>query len=352
MAAPYVPDLVVHRAISVHLRDGEPARRKLVREGWLDISLRPKTQGDRLYLPVHPNTPEDLDIEVAYEWVAAVFEERHRKPTSLREAPGLPPELASEVTRSMDVIGDVAVLRLKDDIRPRASEIGSALMEVHPRLRAVAIDDGVHGELRVRSLTIIAGEGPLVTTHREHGMELRVDLESAYFSPRLATEHRRVADQVMPGERVLDMFAGVGPFAVLVARLAHPSQVHAVDLNEVAVRLVEENARSNGVDELVTAHLGDAREVVPDLGVFDRIIMNHPHGARDFMDVALGASGSGTVIHLHMMGALEESDEAADEACRTASDLGHGGVKVDLKREVRTYSPGVLHWCLDLTVLE
>ncbi len=287
---------------------------------------------------------------VAHE--LAKFEERDRKPTSLREAPGLPPELASEVTRSMDVIGDIAVLRLKDDLRPRASEIGSALMEVHPRLRAVAIDDGVHGELRVRALTVVAGEGPLVTTHREFGMELRVDLEHAYFSPRLATEHSRVADQVMQGERVLDMFAGVGPFAVLVARSGQPSEVHAVDLNEVAARLVEENARKNGVDELVKAHQGDAREVVPDLGVFDRIIMNHPHGAREFLDVALKASRSGTVIHLHMMGTPEESNEAAKEADQTATDLGHGGVRVDLKREVRTYSPGVLHWCLDLTVLE
>lgn len=343
---------MVHRAISVHLRDGEPARRRLVREGWLDTSLRPTTQGDRLYIPVLSKTPDDLDVGVGYDWVTAEFEERERKPTSLREAPSLPPELASEVTRSMDVIGDIAVLRLKDDIRPRASEIGNALMEVHPRLRAVAIDDGVHGELRVRSLTIVAGEGPLVTVHREHGMDLRVDLEQAYFSPRLATEHRRVADKVMPGERVLDMFSGVGPFAVLVARLAQPSQVHAVDLNEVAVRLVEENARSNGVGDLVTAHQGDARAVVPDLGVFERIIMNHPHGALDFIDVALGASASGTVIHLHLMGTPEESDEAAAEANQTASGLGHEGVRVDLKREVRTYCPGVLHWCLDLTVLE
>jgi len=305
-----------------------------------------------LYIPVLPNTPDDLDIGVEYEWVTAEFEERDRKPTSLREAPGLPPELASEVTRSMDVIGDIAVLRLKDDLRPRASEIGSALMEVHPRLRAVAIDDGVHGDLRVRALTVVAGEGPLVTTHREYGMELRVDLEHAYFSPRLATEHSRVADQVMQGERVLDMFSGVGPFAVLVARSGQPSEVHAVDLNEVAARLVEENARKNGVVELVTVHQGDAREVVPGLGVFDRIIMNHPHGAREFLDVALRASGSGTVIHLHMMGTTEESNEAASEADQTATDLGHGGIRVDLKREVRTYSPGVLHWCLDLTVLE
>ncbi len=284
------------------LRDGEPARRKLAAEGWLDITRRPQTRDGRLLLPVTPDAPTDIDLGVDQEWTEFEFERRERRPTTLREAPNLPPELASEVTRSMDVVGDIAVLRLKDDIRPRATEIGEALMEVHPRLRAVAVDSGVQGELRVRSLEIVSGEGPLVTVHREQGMELRVDLERAYFSPRLATEHQRIADMVSPGERVLDMFTGVGPFAVLVAKQASGAEVHAVDLNEAAVQLARENVEVNGVAPLVTVHQGDARELVPTLGVFDRIIMNHPSGARSFIDTALAASGPGTVVHLKAVG--------------------------------------------------
>ncbi len=341
---------MVDRAISVDIRDGEPARRELASKGWLDISRRPQTRDGRLLLPVTPDAPPDIDLGVDHEWTEFEFERRERRPTTLREAPNLPPELASEVTRSMDVVGDIAVLRLKDDIRPRAAEIGEALMEVHPRLRAVAVDSGVRGELRVRSLEIVSGEGPLVTVHREQGMELRVDLERAYFSPRLATEHQRIADMVSPGERVLDMFTGVGPFAVLVAKQMDDAEVHAVDLNEAAVQLARENVEANGVAPLVTVHQGDARELVPTLGVFDRIIMNHPSGARSFLGTALKASAPGTVVHLYMIGTLEEAEEAREEAGHTARDRGFAGIHLERMHRVRTYAPGVSHWCLDMVV--
>jgi tRNA (guanine37-N1)-methyltransferase len=217
-------------------------------------------------------------------------------------------------------------------------------------LRAVAVDDGVRGELRVRSVEVVSGEGPLVTVHREHGMELRVDLERAYFSPRLATEHRRVADMVMPGDRVLDMFTGVGPFAVLMAKAEGVAEVHAVDLNPAAARLARENAEVNGVASIVTVHSGDAREVVPTLGAFDRIVMNHPHDAVSFLDVAMGASAPGTRLHLYVIGTDGEARAALGSADDRASEQGLPGVRLERTHQVRTYAPGVSHWCLDLVV--
>jgi tRNA (guanine37-N1)-methyltransferase len=330
------------KAVKVRTRDGEAAHDALTRAGALDPTRKPRTEDGWLYLPLSEGSGEVTGLPDVHHVVEVELEERSAKPTSLREAPSLAPELASEVTRSMDVVGDIAVLRLKDDLRPRAEEIGRALLEVHPRLRAVAVDDGVTGELRLRSLTLVAGTGPLETVHREHGVQLRVDLESAYFSPRLATEHRRVADLVGPGERVLDMFTGVGPFAVLLAKVGSPSRVHAVDLNQRAAQLAEENARANGVSDVVSVHHGDARQVVPGLGTFDRIVMNHPTAALDFVDVALGASGAGAQVHLHIIGTADE----AQEAIVPWADRLH----VVSSREVRTYAPGVAHWCLDLVV--
>ena len=330
--------------MKVRTQDGEAAHRALVRAGALDPTRKSKVEDGWLFLPLAEGTGELVDLPPVYHVVEVDLEERTMKPTSLRDAPGLPPDLAAEVTRSMDVVGDIAVLRLKDDLRTRAQEIGLALMDVHPRLRAVAVDDGVMGELRLRSLTVVAGEGPLVTVHREHGIELTVDLEQAYFSPRLATEHRRIADMVRPGERVLDMFSGVGPFAILSAKVGQPSEVHAVDLNERAAQLAEENAIANGVSDVVTVHQGDARQVVPRLGIFDRLVMNHPMGAVDFLDVALGASKEGAAIHLHVIGTPDEVEEA--------STMGDGRLDLKMMREVRTYAPGVAHYCLDLLVRE
>jgi tRNA (guanine37-N1)-methyltransferase len=314
----------------------------MVKAGALDPSRRSKVEDGWLFLPLMEGRDTNFELPANYQVVEVELERRPVKPTSLRDAPGLPPELAAEVTRSMDVVGDVAVLKLKDDIRSRAGEIGAVLMEVHPRIRAVAVDDGVMGELRLRSLSIVAGDGPLTTVHREHGIELRVDLEQAYFSPRLATEHRRIADLVEPGERVLDMFCGVGPFAILLARLAQPGEVHAVDLNPRAAQLARENADANGVADVVTVHQGDARDVVPPLGPFARIVMNHPTAAVDFTDVALDASRDGTMVHLHFIGTQEEAELEASSR--------EGSMTLENTREVRTYAPGIFHWCLDLRV--
>jgi tRNA (guanine37-N1)-methyltransferase len=338
--------------MSVHTKHGQGAHRALSERGWLDISKKPAVVGSRLLLPLMPEAPEVPDIGLPYEIVAMDFEVRDRKPAGLRQAPGLPPDIADEVTRSMDLVGDIAILRLRDEHMSRATQIGQALLFVQPRLRAVAVDRGVKGELRVRDLTLVAGEGPLSTLHKEHGLVLRVDLAEVYFSPRLATEHQRVAGLVKRGERFLDMFCGVGPFAISAAKAGNTREVHAVDLNERAVELARENAERNGVGHLVTLHSGDAREVVPRLGRFDRIVMNHPHGAKDFLDVAMRAARDEATIHLHIIARADEVDDVTEMAYETAEATGHGSARMSNLRDVRTYAPGVGHYCMDIVVVD
>jgi tRNA (guanine37-N1)-methyltransferase len=339
------------RIFSIHKKDGETAHQVLANSGWLDLARKPKVVGNRLMLPVLPDTPEGIDLGVYYEALDADLEFREFRPSALKDAPGLPPEVASEVTRSMDVVGTIAILRLKEELRPRANQIGQALMFVQPRLRAVAIDEGVKGELRVRDLTLVAGEGPMITIHKEYGLGLKVDLENAYFSPRLATEHHRVAELVKKGEHLLDMFTGVGPFAIMAAKTGRTREVHAIDLNERAVELAKENAERNGVGHLINIHQGDAREVVQELGRFHRVVMNHPTAAKDFLDVAMSATRDGGVIHLHTIGTPEEVDAVAEEAFEVAERTGHAGVRLANTKEVRTYAPNVAHYCLDLVVI-
>jgi tRNA (guanine37-N1)-methyltransferase len=340
------------RAVSVHTKDGETVRTRLASAGWLDISKKPKAIGSRLLFPVMPHTPDLIELDVHYEWVITDLETRQSRPATLREAPGLPPGLAGEVTRSMDVVGDIAIIRLKDELVHHAEQIGQALLWVQPRLRAVAVDGGVKGELRLRDIRLIAGKGPLTSVHREYGLELEVDLEKAYFSPRLATEHNRVAKMVEKGEILLDMFTGIGPFAIMAARMGNTREVHAIDLNEEAIRLAEKNAGRNRVGHLVQFHVGDAREVVPTLGTFNRIVMNHPHGARDFLEMAMRAARKNATIHLHLIGRHEEADEAGEEAFEMASRTGHGGARLATTHVVRTYAPGIAHYCLDIVLVK
>ncbi len=329
---------------------GERARKTLVELGYLDKRRRIQEDGDCLLLPILVSTPKNLDIGMRFEVKYADLEcqEEQVRPKSLREAPGLPPEVASEVTRSLDIVGDIAIIRLTDELLPRAAEIGHAILGLHTRLRAVAVDSGVQGPHRVRALALAAGEGPLVTLHRENGLKLRVDLERAYFSPRLATEHRRVANLVREGERVLDMFAGVGPFTVLIAVDGRASEVHAIDINPVAAALIKENLELNKVRRRVEVHEGDAHELVPKLGKFDRIIMNHPTEAVEFFELALSAGRDGTVLHLHIIGTEQEVDAEETSVRSIAAMSGYPGARTLARREVGTYGPGITHYCLDI----
>jgi tRNA (guanine37-N1)-methyltransferase len=338
--------------VRVPLQQGERARRRLSELGLLDPGRRPVERDGSLLLPLVEGAVGALDIDVEHEVMEEDLPVREvlPRPRSIREAPGLPPELAAEVTRALDIVGDIAVVRLPDALLDRAGEVGRAIMGLHPRVRVVAVDRGVSGPHRVRSLEPVAGEGPLATVHHENGLQLHVDLAAAYFSPRLATEHRRVADLVRPGERVLDMFAGVGPFAVLIAKDGRAAEVHAVDLNPVAAALLRANADANRTEGRLHVHEGDARAVVPPLGRFDRIIMNHPHHAIEFVEVALVAAKDGTVVHLHAIGRPDEVDAVERRALTAARAARMPSTRTLLRRKVGSFGPGVWHYCLDIVV--
>lgn len=253
----------------------------------------------------------------------------------------LPEEILELVPRGYDLVGHVAIVRVPDEIRDHETEIGRALVEGVPPAETAAVDDGVEGQIRTRSVRVIGGEDSLVTEHKENGCRLTVDLQETYFSPRLAHERGRVADEVQEGEHVLDMYCGVGPYAVLLAKRG--ARVLAIDVNPRAVELARENVEKNKVPEKVDVVLADASSLVPTLdATFDRIVMNLPHSAHEHLDEALSVLADDGRIHL---GAMLAKDDAEDEAQTIADE--HGLELVELV-SVRPYNPAVGHYTLDL----
>ncbi|MFP4170165.1 MAG: class I SAM-dependent methyltransferase [Methanomassiliicoccales archaeon] len=318
-------------------REGESARKKLSTEGLLDRSLRIRREGDHLLLPVTADPPGNWEVE------EADFEERPLRDADYRGRVEVPEYLKSLLPTSFDVVGDIAVVKLPDQLTPYAVEVGRALREAFPRLRAVAVDEGVEGAFRVRSVRTVAGEGT-ETVHTEFGLRIKVDLAKAYFNPRLSNERRRVASLVRPGEVVVDMFAGVGPFSLMIARYSSPQAVYAVDINPVAIELLEENIRLNRAEGVVPI-VGDAREVVRDLPRADRVIMNLPHSAHLFLTDALHLLKGGGTIHFYTV-----CDKG--EARETIQGMMDSPEKIRLERveELKTYSPAQSVYSADLTL--
>ena len=132
-----------------------------------------------------------------------------------------------------------------------------------------------------------------------------VDVEKCYFSPRLSTERARIADLVEDGEVVLNMFAGVGPYSITIAK-RKKSEVYSNELNETAYRLHLENNRLNKVEARVRMLNLDAMSLPEHIRTrFDRILMPHPSQSNRFLAAARGLLKDGGWIHYyrHVSGA-------------------------------------------------
>ena len=120
---------------------------------------------------------------------------------------------------SFDTIGDIIIIKISDALRQKKRLIGQTILEYLKPVKVVLMQKGpVDGEFRTRDLEHLAGENRTTTIYKEQGCSFLVDVTKAYFSPRLSTERLRIANLVKPNERVLNMFAGVGAFSMVLAK--------------------------------------------------------------------------------------------------------------------------------------
>jgi tRNA (guanine37-N1)-methyltransferase len=323
--------------------EGESVRKKLLEAGLLDISLKIRGEGEYLLLPVgDPEAIGDMDL------MLADFEERDVLETDYRNLVEVPDDLVDLLPTSYDVVGDIAIVRLPDELLPFGQNIGDAMRQALSRLRTVAMDKGVQGEFRVREVEVISGEPSTITMHTEFGLRFKVDVSKVYFNPRLASERRRVSSLVRKGEIVIDMFAGVGPFSIMIAKYASARKIYGIDVNPEAIALMKENIRINKVKG-VNPLLGDARELIGSLPPADRIIMNLPHSAHEFLEIASMNLNPLGIIHFYTI--CER--EAIDGFVRNlVSELREKGIDLDLARleELKTYSPTMSVYSADLVL--
>jgi tRNA (guanine37-N1)-methyltransferase len=265
---------------------------------------------DFVYIPLIEK-PSDYGLKilkdsgVSFEIVARSFEKRKREKKSFVEQleQKLPPSLRASVPRSLDLIGNIAIVEIPPELRKHRETIGKVILGSNRNVHTVLAKAGpVTGTYRTRGFDFVAGERKTETVHKEHGCQYLVDVTKTYFSPRLSNEHKRISSSVKEGETVVDMFAGVGPFAILIAKDHYKVQVYAIDANPDAIEYLRTNVRLNRVTDKVHPILGDAKEVIANEipGIADRVIMNLPEKAMEFVDAACRVlKTAGGIIHFY-----------------------------------------------------
>jgi tRNA (guanine37-N1)-methyltransferase len=349
--------------IKVPKNQGEKTLVLAAKFGLADKSLVIQRDQDTLWIPL---VREPAGIELAtlksqipqFTLQTAVFSEKQLPPETLSQAlqDRLPADLLGKVPQAFDIIGDIVVIDIPPQLKAYQSVIGEAILQTQKNVKTVLAKAGdISGVFRVRDYDFIAGEHKTQTVHREFGCEYHVDIAKAYFSPRLSHEHERLASLVQEGETVVDLFAGVGPFSVLIGKRQPAAKVDAVDLNPDAIELLKVNVRVNRVENRVFPILADAREIAAAKlkGTADRVIMNLPETAIDFVDAACNAVKSeGGVVHFYAFVRSPDSKENLEQ--RFSSAVEKNGRKIEsflYSKSIRETAPFESQIALDAKIV-
>ncbi|MFC6939478.1 class I SAM-dependent methyltransferase [Salinirubellus sp. GCM10025818] len=301
-------------------------------------SVAPHDEG-RVALPVtEPPVGTDVRevIEADLPWrtrgLADLLRERGWEDDEIDRAPG-----------SWAVVGSVVLVDIGD--APRPEEVGEALLSLHGEADTVLARGGVSGTTREPDIEVLAGEGDTETVHTEHGIRYALDLAAVMFAPGNEAERARMGEVVGEGERVFDMFAGIGYFTLPMARAG--AAVTATEVNPTAFRYLAENAVLNGVEDRISAFRADCRDV--EVEAVDRVVMGY-YEAWEYLDSALSALRPGGVVHLHEATPEAELWDRPISRLREAADERGRGVEVLDRRVVKSHSPGVDHVVVDARV--
>lgn len=262
-----------------------------------------------------------------------------------------------KVFNSYDVVGDIAILRLSEASEKYCEVIAKTVMNVHRNVRTVLVQAGsVHGSFRTREFRHVTGESSVVTTHVEAGCTFSVDVSKCYFSPRLSYERMRIARLVRDEEVVVNMFAGVGCFSLLISKHSNAAMVYSIDANPSAFYYMRENVRMNGAYGKVIPMLGDAKEIIEAKlrHLADRVLMPLPDKALEYLPCSLlTLKKTGGWVHCycfeHGRKRVDAIEKAELKVAQKLADL-RAAFDVPLGRVVRSTGPNWYQVVLDIAI--
>jgi tRNA (guanine37-N1)-methyltransferase len=257
-----------------------------------------------------------------------------------------------QLISAFDQIGDIIIVRIPDSLISKKYIIGKTLLEQVSTTNSVFYQSSpVEGDFRTRQLEIIAGENKTQTEYKENGCRFIVDVEKAFFSPRLSTERERIAGLVNDGEVIINMFGGVGMFSLLAAK-DNSCTVYNIDLNPVAAQLCKENIQINKLKGEVISLNGDATEVINEqlVGKADRVLMLLPERSDEFLDSALNALKDKGIIHYYSHMHADKKQNAGKLSEEHFMSVNKTNAEIMTSRNVRPVGPRFYQTVVDVRI--
>lgn len=295
--------------IQVDTSFGELTIKTLKNLELINNELKIQNNESSLLIPIKhqpdSNELEALKSKINFQITSEDFtpKKQHKKKIEELLTDKIPNHLLKKIPHSMDVIGDIAVIEIPIELKKYYKILGEGILRGNKNIKVILSKSSpIKNLYRIRKYDFVSGEKRTETIHLEYGSKYYLDITKVYFSPRLSQEHNRIASLVETKEVIVDLFAGVGPFSIPIAKKNPKSKIFSIDINPSAIEFLKKNIRLNRVNNKIIPYLGDARLIIKNhlSGIADRVIMNLPEKAFEFTDVACRAlKSSGGIIHYY-----------------------------------------------------
>lgn len=214
----------------------------------------------------------------------------------------------------------------------------------------------VVNEYRQPTVELLRGEDDWVV-RREHGLSFGYPFTRCMWSAGNVTERGRIANMDLAGEKILDLYAGIGYYTLpMLASGTHGSgagaaHVVACEWNPEAVAALRWSLEKNGFASQCTVLEGDNQETLrtegaAHMGTFDRVNLGLLPSAEAGYEMALEAlKPAGGMLHIH---AVAPGGEEEAWSAQLAAELGAELVHVE---RVKWYAPHWRHVVVDLRIV-
>jgi len=269
----------------------------------------------------------------------------------------IPEDIINLIPKSYDVIGKIAVIEFDrfnslsvDKTSLYKKRVAKAIVKVNKKVETVYEKKSeVKGKYRLKELQPIFGVDNPETFHKENHCIFKLDVKNTYFTPRLVFERKRLSLlKFAKNELIVDMFAGVGPISIQIAR-NNDVKIYSFDINPAAHKYLIENIKINKLKGEILAYSMDVVDLINssnEVGInlknrVDRTIMNLPEQSINYVDIACFLmKKTGGILHLYQFCEKPNPIEKGIENLRTKLNrMGWYIEEVINSKIVKPFSP-------------
>jgi tRNA (guanine37-N1)-methyltransferase len=329
--------------IKVKNIDAELTKKYLVKQKLLDTRYKVYAKNSFIYFPVL-SKPKVKPRNFRFGFEDITFEPKGTRTDMVKRFI----ESHKERAKSFDILGNIAIVDTEPEL---VKKLAAAILKSNPNVMTVVRKGGaVSGVYRTRKYVYVAGKRDYTADYRENGCVFRFNINKTFFSTRLSYERKRITDLSKNGENVVVMFAGVGPFAIEIAKKNPKSKIVAIELNKFAHRYMLDNIRINKVKN-VDPVCADVAKMSKKYNNFaERIVMPLPKDSASFMNRALKMAGKECTFHYYAFGPSEDPYKESMDMLEKIARKNRRRFRVVFKRIVRPYSKNTVEIVLDFVM--